>query len=139
MIRIVWFRIEIKLLSSTMKAIRSLLSLQIFHPFKFIQRKLDVEREWLWVKSQLRPHKYLVLCGVAVLGIPFYKDQLLELKHYANQRLAARLGSMEQTPEEYQRFSRRLIGDIVNQDNIKNELALLVQRLLEQQIVLDSL
>lgn len=49
---------------------------KIPHPFKYIQRKLDIEKEWAELKSNLRPHKYKLTIGFLVISYPLYSSYL---------------------------------------------------------------
>jgi len=45
-------------------------------PFKYLQRKLDIEVEWADFKSQLRPHKYKITTLMLIVMYPLYSSHL---------------------------------------------------------------
>lgn len=48
-------------------------------PFKFIQKKLDIEHEWAEFKYYLKPHKYKFYFLGGVLLLPYYKPFLSDI------------------------------------------------------------
>lgn len=48
-------------------------------PFKYMQRKLDIEQEWSAFKANLRPHRYKIIILFGVVSYPLYRETLFDL------------------------------------------------------------
>lgn len=49
---------------------------RIPRPFKYIQRHLNIEKEWAEFKANLRPHRYKIRFGLLLLTAPLYYPYL---------------------------------------------------------------
>lgn len=57
-------------------------------PFKYIQRKLDIEAEWAEFKSHLRPHKYKITTLFIIVMYPFYSSYLMQAVDISKHKLS---------------------------------------------------
>ncbi|KAL4438819.1 hypothetical protein ABPG74_013492 [Tetrahymena malaccensis] len=107
-------------------------------PFKWLQKYLEIEKEWADFKTSIRPHRGKFILMGGVIMYPVYKPILVEGYHSMLKKISKNLDKNEPLPKIAESFGKQLITGVFQDTEVQKESGIFVQDLVKRQLVLDA-